>query len=173
MSHPGYAPNYGAPAPVPSPMDPRTQEQTLKERKESFSQASLKLKRSMSTPNVRPRQANTSDPSQSGLAGDKKRNKLGYHRTSVACAPAHLVLMERSSRTLPPTENPLHSIARDWREPMHQLHQAEEGMQLLPGGPAAAATGDRTTPQGAVTGFVWAQGGFCFVFSRHGRWAVS
>ncbi|GKT82933.1 fungal Zn binuclear cluster domain containing protein [Colletotrichum tofieldiae] len=86
MSHPGYAPNYGAPAPVPSPMDPRTQEQTLKERKESFSQASLKLKRSMSTPNVRPQQANTSDPSQSGLAGDKKRNKLGYHRTSVACA---------------------------------------------------------------------------------------
>ncbi|KZL73358.1 fungal Zn binuclear cluster domain containing protein [Colletotrichum tofieldiae] len=85
MSHPGYAPNYGAPAPVPSPMDPRTQEQTLKERKESFSQASLKLKRSMSTPNVRPQQANTSDPSQSGLAGDKKRNKLGYHRTSVAC----------------------------------------------------------------------------------------
>ncbi|KZL87825.1 fungal zn binuclear cluster domain containing protein, partial [Colletotrichum incanum] len=86
MSHPGYAPNYSAPVAVPSLMDPRTQEQTLKERKESFSQASLKLKRSMSTPNVRPRQANTSDPSQSGLAGDKKRNKLGYHRTSVACA---------------------------------------------------------------------------------------
>ncbi|GKT48317.1 uncharacterized protein ColSpa_08498 [Colletotrichum spaethianum] len=86
VSHPGYAPNYGAPAPVPSQMNPGTQEQTLKERKESFSQASLKLKRSMSTPNVRPRQANASDPIQSSLAGDKKRNKLGYHRTSVACA---------------------------------------------------------------------------------------
>ncbi|WQF78269.1 Putative zn(2)Cys(6) fungal-type DNA-binding domain-containing protein [Colletotrichum destructivum] len=85
VSHPGYAPDYGAPAPVPSLMDPGIQDRTLKERKESFSQASLKLKRSMSTPNVRPRQANASDPNQSGLPGDKKRNKLGYHRTSVAC----------------------------------------------------------------------------------------
>ncbi|KAK2006893.1 hypothetical protein LZ32DRAFT_543045 [Colletotrichum eremochloae] len=85
VSHPGYAPNYDAPAPMPLPMDPRNQEQSLKERKESFSQASLKLRRSMSTPNVRPRQTSTSDANQSGLASDKKRNKLGYHRTSVAC----------------------------------------------------------------------------------------
>ncbi|KAK1987895.1 hypothetical protein LZ30DRAFT_103753 [Colletotrichum cereale] len=85
VSHPGYAPNYNAPAAIPLPMDPRTHEQTLQERKESFSQASLKLRRSMSTPNVRPRQTSTSDANQSGLASDKKRNKLGYHRTSVAC----------------------------------------------------------------------------------------
>ncbi|KDN62247.1 hypothetical protein CSUB01_02476 [Colletotrichum sublineola] len=85
VSHPGYAPNYDAPAPMPLPMDPRNQEQSLKERKESFSQASSKLRRSMSTPNVRPRQTSTSDANQSGLASDKKRNKLGYHRTSVAC----------------------------------------------------------------------------------------
>ncbi|KAK1990319.1 hypothetical protein LX36DRAFT_416875 [Colletotrichum falcatum] len=85
VSHSGYVPNYDAPAPIPLPMDPRTQEQTLRERKESFSQASLKLRRSMSTPDVRPRQTSMSDASQSGLASDKKRNKLGYHRTSVAC----------------------------------------------------------------------------------------
>ncbi|KAK2032563.1 hypothetical protein LX32DRAFT_582514 [Colletotrichum zoysiae] len=85
VSHPAYAPNYDASAPIPLPMDPRTQEQTLRERKESFSQASMKLRRSMSTPDVRPRQTSMSDANQSGLAGEKKRNKLGYHRTSVAC----------------------------------------------------------------------------------------
>ncbi|KAK1600021.1 uncharacterized protein LY79DRAFT_585669 [Colletotrichum navitas] len=85
VSHSGYVPNYDATAPIPLPMNPRTQEQTLRERKESFSQASLKLRRSMSTPDVRPRQTSISDANQSGLASEKKRNKLGYHRTSVAC----------------------------------------------------------------------------------------
>ncbi|OLN94303.1 hypothetical protein CCHL11_02970 [Colletotrichum chlorophyti] len=85
MSHPGYAPNYSAPAPMISMMDPRTHDQTVRERKESFGQASLRLKRAVSTPNVRSLQANMSDPNQLGLAGEKKRNKLGYHRTSVAC----------------------------------------------------------------------------------------
>lgn len=85
ISHPGYAPGYGASAPGPSQMVPRSHEQSLKERKESFAQASLTLKRSMSKPNARLRQANLSDPNQAALAGEKKRNKLGYHRTSVAC----------------------------------------------------------------------------------------
>ncbi|KAF9879016.1 fungal zn binuclear cluster domain containing protein [Colletotrichum karsti] len=88
MSQAGYAPNYGAPAPGPPLMVPRSHEQSLKERKDSSSQASLTLKRCMSTPNVRPRQASASDPNQAALAADKKRNKLGYHRTSVACAPS-------------------------------------------------------------------------------------
>lgn len=85
MSHPGYAPGYSAPAPGPPMMVPRSHDQSIKEREESFPQASLKLKRSRTKPNVRPRQANIPDPSQAALANDKKRNKLGYHRTSVAC----------------------------------------------------------------------------------------
>ncbi|TDZ15002.1 hypothetical protein Cob_v012101 [Colletotrichum orbiculare MAFF 240422] len=85
MSHPSYAPNYNAPAPGPPLMVPRSHGQSLKERKESYSQASLALKHAVSKPNVRLRQADLSDANQAGLAGDKKRNKLGYHRTSVAC----------------------------------------------------------------------------------------
>lgn len=86
VSHPDYVTNYIAPAPEPPLMDPRTHDPTLEERGESFSQASPRLKRFVATPNIRPRQADLSDASQQLiLAGDKKRNKLGYHRTSVAC----------------------------------------------------------------------------------------
>ncbi len=67
-----------------------------KQRRESLSRSSsvnMKLKRSLSTPVVRPQQANMSqaqampspDHSALGLAAEKRRNKLGYHRTSVAC----------------------------------------------------------------------------------------
>ncbi|CAJ2513861.1 Uu.00g019800.m01.CDS01 [Anthostomella pinea] len=54
----------------------------LAQRRESLSRAS-KLKRSVSTPNVRPQGMNDSD--SLSLHGEKKRNKLGYHRTSIAC----------------------------------------------------------------------------------------
>ena len=49
-----------------------------------------KIKRSMSTPNVRGQA--TADASTLALSADKRRNKLGYHRTSVACGehPAKL-----------------------------------------------------------------------------------
>jgi hypothetical protein len=42
-----------------------------------------KLKRSVSTPNVRPPMS--ADAAALALSAEKKRNKLGYHRTSVAC----------------------------------------------------------------------------------------
>ena len=58
---------------------------SLKDRKGSLSQASLKrIKRSLSTPNVRSQQ-NASEHVPMGMPGEKRRNKLGYHRTSVAC----------------------------------------------------------------------------------------
>ncbi len=47
------------------------------------SSKSAKIKRSMSTPNVRG-QAST-DAAALALSAEKRRNKLGYHRTSVAC----------------------------------------------------------------------------------------
>ncbi|KAK1769613.1 hypothetical protein QBC33DRAFT_328330 [Phialemonium atrogriseum] len=66
-----------------------------RERRDSMSKA-MKIKRSLSTPNVRPPQAQPPQPppqppqptaqeqNQFNLA-EKRRNKLGYHRTSVAC----------------------------------------------------------------------------------------
>lgn len=44
---------------------------------------SAKIKRSMSTPNVRGQAS--ADAAALALSADKRRNKLGYHRTSVAC----------------------------------------------------------------------------------------
>lgn len=44
---------------------------------------SSKIKRSMSTPNVRGQA--TADAAALALSAEKRRNKLGYHRTSVAC----------------------------------------------------------------------------------------
>ncbi|SPN96998.1 uncharacterized protein DNG_00517 [Cephalotrichum gorgonifer] len=85
---PGYMPSYGVPQPPVSAIDMRPGHEppmSLKDRKDSLSQASLKIKRSWSTPNVRSQQ-NASDHLPMGMSSsDKRRNKLGYHRTSVAC----------------------------------------------------------------------------------------
>ncbi|KIH90360.1 hypothetical protein SPBR_00472 [Sporothrix brasiliensis 5110] len=72
-----------------------------RERRDSLSKSStvnMKLKRSVSTPVVAPQQAqdanmsmaqqqglSQSDHAAISLAAEKRRNKLGYHRTSVAC----------------------------------------------------------------------------------------
>jgi len=42
-----------------------------------------KIKRSSSTPNVRGQAS--ADAAALALSAEKRRNKLGYHRTSVAC----------------------------------------------------------------------------------------
>jgi hypothetical protein len=49
---------------------------------------SAKIKRSMSTPNVRGQA--TADAAALALSAEKRRNKLGYHRTSVACGEQRL-----------------------------------------------------------------------------------
>lgn len=82
VPQPGYISSYGVPQPSGSPMDMRSGQETsvsLKDRKDSLSQASMRIKRSVSTPNVRSQQ------NAPEMSGDKRRNKLGYHRTSVAC----------------------------------------------------------------------------------------
>jgi hypothetical protein len=75
------------PAPTVHPAQPappaRDSIMSLAQRRESLSKA-FRLKRSQSTPNVRPQGTNDSNHDL-GLAGEKRRNKLGYHRTSVAC----------------------------------------------------------------------------------------
>ena len=54
-----------------------------KNRPISVPSKSAKIKRSMSTPNVRGQA--TADAAALALSAEKRRNKLGYHRTSVAC----------------------------------------------------------------------------------------
>lgn len=49
----------------------------------SLGQKQQKMKRSMSSPNVRGQ--SRTDGSESAMSAEKRRNKLGYHRTSVAC----------------------------------------------------------------------------------------
>ncbi|KAG7043618.1 fungal Zn binuclear cluster domain containing protein [Colletotrichum scovillei] len=98
----GFAPSYDAPGSGQASMDQGTREPTDQERRDSILQASRrKSKRSMNKPNVRLRQANISDSSQSGQAGDKKRNKLGYHRTSVACDQAPSQMTEAKPKAQP------------------------------------------------------------------------
>lgn len=69
------------------------------------------LKRAFSTPNVRDHTIEEGMP-LSPL--DKKRNKLGYHRTAVACGTPPFSLVKHvdntdDSRSLPQKENSVHN----------------------------------------------------------------
>jgi hypothetical protein len=99
MPSSGYLPSFQLPPPPPSSgMDmipsPESSTRSL-DRRDSLSR-NMKLNRSMSTPNVRAlpvpqsapqpqQQPSVHDQTALSLAAEKKRNKLGYHRTSVAC----------------------------------------------------------------------------------------
>lgn len=49
------------------------------------------LRRSFSTPNAAQMQQSTQEAQvQAGATSEKKRNKLGYHRTSIACSESWL-----------------------------------------------------------------------------------
>lgn len=83
------------------------------------------LKRSASTPNVR--------GGETGMSvADKRRNKLGYHRTSVACGRScsenSRRKLIRSDRSLQKTENSMFTCPRWCPKPMFQLYTAEERM---------------------------------------------
>lgn len=64
------------------PSSPSSQNRGTSLGSKSGSKAS-KIKRSISTPNVRGQA--TADAAALALSAEKRRNKLGYHRTSVAC----------------------------------------------------------------------------------------
>ena len=75
---------YGHSLPIPPPhMVPLTTSQILSQRKRRKSTSALK--RSSSTPNVRAQQHG-----DSASLAEKRRNKLGYHRTSIACSESKL-----------------------------------------------------------------------------------
>jgi len=65
---------------------------TSRRRRPSKGAGSLGLKRSASTPNIR---KSTAGDTAMSLA-EKRRNKLGYHRTSVACGMACSILIYRN-----------------------------------------------------------------------------
>lgn len=66
----------------PSPPS-STKQSSPPSRSNSVPSKAAKIKRSMSTPNVRG--SVSADAAALALSAEKKRNKLGYHRTSVAC----------------------------------------------------------------------------------------
>ncbi|KAI1267099.1 hypothetical protein F5Y18DRAFT_328101 [Xylariaceae sp. FL1019] len=78
------------PAQIPAPLLPPSAylppaiHPPLAKRRESHAKA-LKLRRSRSTPNVRPQGMNDSDDGNPGMTGEKKRNRLGYARSNMAC----------------------------------------------------------------------------------------
>ena len=91
------------------------------------------LRRSASTPNVR------------GMAGDggllmdkTKRNKLGYHRTSIACSMYILLPVTDSQylpevpRSLQTAQDTVFACVRRHATKMPELHQVEEGLQFPP-----------------------------------------
>lgn len=57
--------------------------QLLKQRRRASKEKTATIRRSSSTPHMRNLPLGT--PSDLSPTGDKRRNKLGYHRTSVAC----------------------------------------------------------------------------------------
>lgn len=73
-------------------------------RRDSFSKE-FKLKRSVSTPNVRPQGTNEVDQGSSGVPKEKRRNKLGYHRTPIACGKFFRTQQKRSAKRLAGTRH--------------------------------------------------------------------
>lgn len=83
-----------------SPADAKPSSPNLRNRGTSAGSKSAKIKRSMSTPNVRGQ--STADAAALALSAEKRRNKLGYHRTSVACGHCR----RRKIRCIPAPADP-------------------------------------------------------------------
>jgi hypothetical protein len=67
---------------------PAARESTLKKRKAAKGKTPTDLRRSASTPHLRGPPLGDSGPLSPN--SDKRRNKLGYHRTSVACGKSSM-----------------------------------------------------------------------------------
>lgn len=122
-----------------SPADVTPLSPSFKNRGTSNSSKSAKIKRSMSTPNVR---GQSSADAALALSAEKRRNKLGYHRTSVACGK-NMFIFELAVRfprrrrltdlrTLSTEKDQVYSCTGRPTESVFELHQIEKGMQLLP-----------------------------------------
>jgi hypothetical protein len=83
-----------------SPADAKPSSPSLKNRGPTAGSKAAKIKRSMSTPNVRGQAS--ADAAALALSAEKRRNKLGYHRTSVACGKTEFYF--KSSKHLLPRD---------------------------------------------------------------------
>ena len=81
-----------------SPADAKQSSPSLKNRGSAAASKSAKIKRSMSTPNVRGQAS--ADAAALALSAEKRRNKLGYHRTSVACGENKFIFFMSLNRCL-------------------------------------------------------------------------
>ena len=131
--------DHGHPTSISPPtMMPITAAAMLSQRRRKKHCASLK--RSASTPNVR-----GFPNGDAGLTlAEKRRNKLGYHRTSVACGTFSSMCMSELSltfvfRTLQTSQDTMLACSRRSTKQMCQLHTTEERLQLFSCRPAAAA----------------------------------
>ena len=114
--------DHGDPTSISPPtMMPLTTAAMLSQRRRKKHSASLK--RSASTPNVR-----GFPNGDAGLTlAEKRRNKLGYHRTSVACGTfSSIGMYEQSlncvSRTLQTSQDTMLACSRRPTKQMCQLH---------------------------------------------------
>ena len=128
------------------------------------------LRRSASTPNVR------------GMAGDggllmdkTKRNKLGYHRTSIACSMYILlsVIVSQYLRKLPrplqTAQNTVFACVRRHATKMPELHQAEEGLQFSPSR-SASPRGATASHEISSRSQIWRDIWIFFVSTAACRW---
>ena len=110
---------------LPPTMMPLTTAAMLSQRRRRKHSASLK--RSASTPNVR----GFPNGDVGMTLAEKKRNKLGYHRTSVACGTfssvdRHELSLRFIFRTLQTSQDQMPACSRRPTEQMCQLHTIEE-----------------------------------------------
>ena len=100
-----------------------------------------RLKRAFSSPNV----GGAREGEHAQLSSmDKKRNKLGYHRTAVACGRkiSYLPSLQNadSNRTLSSQEDSMHNSERRYHRPLSKLYPAQERLSILPCGSAGPLT---------------------------------
>jgi len=131
---------------------------------------SMTIKRANSSPNVGGLAIGELGPSS---PADKKRNKLGYHRTAVACSEYLCVrflggTLAYWTRSLSKAQNQMHSCRRRWEWPMPELHSTEKGLSLLSCGPANPQHGKAYKIQ-LESGRIRQRAGQidCFFISRH------
>ncbi|KAK5990747.1 hypothetical protein PT974_09017 [Cladobotryum mycophilum] len=87
MSQSTYAPTNYAMPPQTSPAGSLGESQDSSMSFNNSSDPNHVLKRSYSTPSVgAPSNSSSEQQTSAGASGEKKRNKLGYHRTSIACS---------------------------------------------------------------------------------------
>lgn len=92
------------------------------------------LRRSFSIPSSGPAQQSDSEQGQLPAHGEKKRNKLGYHRTSIACSGSKFCSLvfhftDTQFRPLSSTQDSMHTLTRYTRH-VPQLRKVEERLQL-------------------------------------------